>query len=616
MKLIFVIVLLSLCCTTIFAQRNFDELNVRIERDSALNRQIQILENLKQQKDTLQLIDQLLNVSKEYRRMELYTRSLKELNNAKKLASGKYKSKIYAVYLEEAITEKLKGDNTKAITLFYKANNGFTEQKDYENLTLCKTQIGEHYRNLNDFELADNYLDSALTIYSHYRLDNPNLLSGIYNRKAAVANESKPKRLKQSVHFSKLALKSAFQAKNQDKIAISYNEIGQSYKNMGLLDSSEYYHIQAEKIWKNNKNIFGVLLAMDNRLWLYYYNPQKYPAQKVFQLGKEIIQLATENDVNYSLRFTYECLYKAKLKEKDYEEAIRYLELFNVAEADYRDKNYNLHIFNVMELYEREKIKNNYHKVADELVQTNAQKEKILRDKQQLLFSIIGLAVVLLIASYLVYRIFVTNKKLNIRDKEKDILIQEVHHRVKNNLQFICSLIDMQVRNTDNPEDKLKMEELLSRIQSISLVHELLYKYDDKVDLPFTTYINSLIKYYETLLQQTNENVHFTVHSEEIRLAVEQTVLIGMITSELIMNSVKNAFKNTAEPAVSITFQKNGNTFYFHYSDNGAGIEDTTDKKKDGLGMRLIDIFSRQLKGEYTMYSENGFHYQLKFKND
>ena len=206
------------------------------------------------------------------------------------------------------------------------------------------------------------------------------------------------------------------------------------------------------------------------------------------------------------------------------------------------------------------------------------------------------------------------NNIIEIQNNEKDTLIQEIHHRVKNNLQFVSSLISMQINASSNEKEIYSLNDASRRIRAMALVHEMLYNQDDISGVNIKQYLQELIQSINELVNTTNIPIKFNVKSEELLFDTTKAIALGMITSELISNSIKYAFKDTNQPIIDIELEKNSSlsTYIFSVKDNGSGMVEFEDGRNK-LGMRLISIFSRQLKGNYNFESKNGVKYSIEF---
>ncbi len=208
-----------------------------------------------------------------------------------------------------------------------------------------------------------------------------------------------------------------------------------------------------------------------------------------------------------------------------------------------------------------------------------------------------------------------SNQVINKQMEEKDVLIQEINHRVKNNLQFIAAMVEMQMGSDFK---KGTVESLLGtsrRIAAMSLVHEMLYDNKDTQGLSVKKYISELVSHLKEMAIDNSNPIQINMDVEDILLDSKSAIALGMIISELVSNSFKHAFTNIANPVISIQLKldiASGN-ITVTVSDNGNGISISNEPTK-GLGSRLVDIFSRQLEGSHTIHSDHHFVFVLIFK--
>ena len=207
-----------------------------------------------------------------------------------------------------------------------------------------------------------------------------------------------------------------------------------------------------------------------------------------------------------------------------------------------------------------------------------------------------------------------TFEELDASNRQKEMLLNEVHHRVKNNLNVIASIIGLQSNRLDGREK----EELLkskTRIESIALVHEMLYGCDNFENIDFYDYTHQLSRLLLSMYQQSSK-IKIIINSNGIKLPLEIMIHLGIMTNELLTNSVKYAF-NDADGEINITLSCENDKFKFIYCDNGAGVS-SSDRllKSKSLGIKLIQLSARQLNGELLLSSPKGLQYEVEFKNE
>ena len=198
--------------------------------------------------------------------------------------------------------------------------------------------------------------------------------------------------------------------------------------------------------------------------------------------------------------------------------------------------------------------------------------------------------------------------------KEKETLLSEVHHRVKNNLALVVGLIEMQIFRNEDENFIGQLNEILRRISAIALIHEKLYKSNSFSMIEMPTYIKEFVGITSRLNDKSNP-VTVNYEFNEVYLTTKQAMPLALAVNELITNSYKYAFKENPRPTLNISLKKDGDDITLKFSDNGKGVPAGVDiTKSKSLGFKLIFIFIRQLKGTYTISNENGFSMCVKFK--
>lgn len=204
------------------------------------------------------------------------------------------------------------------------------------------------------------------------------------------------------------------------------------------------------------------------------------------------------------------------------------------------------------------------------------------------------------------------NRILLIQRDEKIVMLKEIHHRVKNNLQIISSLLRLQSSQFDTPEITEQFKEAVNRISSMALIHEKMYQIDNLSIVDIKTYLDSLIN--DILRSYSiNTKIEFNIDANVKNFNLDSLIPLALIFNELITNSVKHAFKQSEEGEINIIIDKvNKNKTTIKYTDNGGGFKK---ESKENFGSILIETFTEQLDGEYTIDSSNGVAYLFSFKD-
>ena len=203
--------------------------------------------------------------------------------------------------------------------------------------------------------------------------------------------------------------------------------------------------------------------------------------------------------------------------------------------------------------------------------------------------------------------------------QEKDILLKEVHHRVKNNLQIISSLLRMQSRKVDESVQKL-FQEAQSRVQSIAMIHEHLYQSSDLAHIAFADYIQTLIAYLFQSYGANPEQIQTDIHIQAINLDMSQAIACGLIVNELVSNSLKYAFADGRSGIINIYLNLNHDSSSTQkqgiliVEDNGVGIPADVDwQRSPSLGLRIIRAIAAQINGTITLNHRSGTSFQVSF---
>ncbi|MEQ9090371.1 MAG: PAS domain S-box protein [Balneola sp.] len=204
-------------------------------------------------------------------------------------------------------------------------------------------------------------------------------------------------------------------------------------------------------------------------------------------------------------------------------------------------------------------------------------------------------------------------EKLKSNLREKEVLLAEIHHRVKNNLAVITGLLELQALNSENEDAHKVLKDSQMRVNSIALVHELLYQSDDfsQVDIP--SYLKDLTRVISNSLERTAKPVNIEFDLDQIELEITQAIPCGLILNEILTNSYKHAFAGRKAGEISISFKNCDNQIVYKVRDNGVGLPEENEEDKQSLGMTLVKTLGRQLNAETNIYSHNGANFEFRF---
>ncbi len=196
--------------------------------------------------------------------------------------------------------------------------------------------------------------------------------------------------------------------------------------------------------------------------------------------------------------------------------------------------------------------------------------------------------------------------------EERESLLKEIHHRVKNNLQIIASLLYLQSGKFENEDFKKVLEEGQGRVRSMALIHQKLYENEDLKSIPFGEYLQELVS--EIRASFGMNNIELNIEAKNIYFDVDTAVPLGLIVNEMATNAFKYAFDKEQKGNISIFLTEKDGEYLLNVKDDGKGIPDEIDiRKTKSLGLRLVRMLSQQLEGDFEFQSDNGTSFELRF---
>lgn len=197
--------------------------------------------------------------------------------------------------------------------------------------------------------------------------------------------------------------------------------------------------------------------------------------------------------------------------------------------------------------------------------------------------------------------------------KDKEVLLAEVHHRVKNNLAIISGMLNLSRNLGKETNVDAVLQECSNRVISMAMVHEKLYKSGDLSRISFHEYVDDLVKdIHRTLV--VNKNIQLRTRLDEIFLDIDRAIPVGLIVNEVITNSIKHAFTEGKEGVIEVDVRRSNNSVYLMVRDNGKGMSAEQDQEdNESLGMMLIESLTQQIDGTYEFANNDGVSFVLRF---
>jgi len=201
--------------------------------------------------------------------------------------------------------------------------------------------------------------------------------------------------------------------------------------------------------------------------------------------------------------------------------------------------------------------------------------------------------------------------------EEKETLLREIHHRVKNNLQIISSLLNIQAEKVNDKNVISSIQEGQSRVQAMSLIHQNLYQSENLNNVEIENYLKQLVEYLSNMFTGKDRSISVNVEAKNIRFDVDTAIPLGLIVNELVSNAYKYAFEKKPGGQITIEIRPVDSANYqLRVADDGVGLPLAFNpEKSNSLGLKLVKLLSKQLKGSFTFESLQGACFLVQFKN-
>ena len=200
---------------------------------------------------------------------------------------------------------------------------------------------------------------------------------------------------------------------------------------------------------------------------------------------------------------------------------------------------------------------------------------------------------------------------------EKEMLLKEIHHRVKNNLMVISSLLSLQSRYIKDEVSKSIFKESQNRARSMALIHELLYRSSDLKRINFGDYIRTLTNELLRMYVTDPGRIKLNINVKDMMLDINTAIPLGLIVNELVSNSMKHAFPNDRNGKIDIEFKLENGNYSMIVSDDGEGFPKDYDiEVSDSLGLRIVNSLTEQIDGQIELDGSNGTKFIIKFKEE
>lgn len=477
-----------------------------------------------------------------------------------------------------------------------------------------KSTLASCYNSLGTVMQYSRRMDKALEYYQKAYLTNLEI-GELHNAYGGLANIATIHSRNNDYELSKPLYRQIIdycQGRNETHLeALATGNLGMNYRDLNMQDSAEYYISAALELQKslNNKRGISQMSSMLSGVYL-----AQGKAQKSIDLILPQYFIAEEQK-NLRLQDRIaQTLGKAYKSKGNIADALFYIEKHTELQDSLTKKEVTEAVNDAQTKYESEKKEAEIERLA---LEDQLNSERIAKQQLALGGSVFGLGLL----SFLLFRMNNQKKKIEAQSstitnslREKETLLREIHHRVKNNLQVISSLLGLQSRSL---EDQVAIDVLTqsrARVQSMSLIHQNLYQENNLTGIHIKEYFEKLsISLMNTY--RISEDIKIVAQVEDILLDVDTTIPIGLILNELITNSLKYAFVKIGG-TITVDIRHENDSLILIVSDDGSGIDRPDEVLKgEGYGYELITSLVDKLEGTIDIQSTNGTKVKIEISN-
>ncbi len=507
-----------------------------------------------------------------------------------------------------------KGDVGAAHEMFFEILN-FQEanQSPYEHASVLM-DLGNAFALSGNYNDAKDYYSQALH-YAHSNKLNP-IIERLYTYLGmALLETGEPD---SAYHYLILAKSNNVETRNQVYQYLTHYFLWES-----KLDSAQHY-VDLILNYPENESIPSLYNgALVNQANIYFQNGKYEPASRILN---QIIDKPDEINSLKVLREAHYLLYALSEKTGAHKNALNhYKEYQHLKDSLHNLGNISKGIaMKVSRTYEKQMLKDSLiylEKENDALKEKEKAEAKI--SEQRIYIYTAGIITVLLVGIVgIIYRnnIKVRNKNTIINKQkdeidrslaEKEVLLKEIHHRVKNNLQTISSLLNLQSQYLDKSA-QAAVEEGRNRVKSMALIHQRLYQGTDLTSIQFSDYVKQLAENLFSTYHVGENKISLSLDIDPIGLDIDTAIPLGLILNELITNALKHAFPNNQEGNITVSLKEVDQKLLLTISDNGIGIQKNA---TESFGTTLINALTNRLQGTINQRTDPGTEIKIEIKN-
>lgn len=493
--------------------------------------------------------------------------------------------------------ERLRGNYEQATSALLEALSLNEEIGNEEGIASNTINLGIVFSNLKQVDKAIEYYRKAIP--PAQKLNRLRSLGNIYNNISIELR--KRNQLDSALSYQKKSIQYRLEAN-------ALSDLAGSYSNLGIL---YFYLNQRDSTMILFKKVLETYQELGNKKEIarsYFNIAELHRMEKRFDLAQEALKqslkAAKAANSKAQIRDATKGLAKVNASMGNFEVAYNNRLEYETYNDSLLNENNNRAITELTQKYDTEKKDKQIAEL--EIEQQKAELALIKSNNERNL--LIAAATIILSIAILLF-VFFRQKRKSLAEKE--LLLKEIHHRVKNNLQVISSLLNLQADSLESDIAKDAVKEGQNRVKSMALIHQKLYSAEDVRGVDVQDYLENLSKELFKAFGVDEDKINWKVNTNGLKLDIDTIIPLGLIINELITNSIKYAFEGNESGLLEIQMKEEGESLNVVVSDNGKGFDEKALLNSNAFGWKMIQSLSRKLKASVVVTAENGTRVDL-----
>lgn len=508
-------------------------------------------------------------------------------------------SNIIVLEINLSATYKLRGLYEKALGFSLSASRKLEKREPSAHLAQCYNAIANLYSRIGQPHSALTYHGRSLDVRKQIG-DEKNMASS-YNNMGNVYLDLEQYDSAISNYRKSLALKRRYNDKAAQGSSLS--NIGEVLVKTGNLGEAKEYFLQALEIRMEFRDKVGEAATRNRLANVHLLNGDFAAAQRELDRSHD---LAVDLGLLEELKTNHEIRIKLYEEKGDYKRAFETSQQLLIVKDSLLNQEKTKSIAEMQTRYESLKKEDRIALLEKEGLLQAVELER----RQMWILSLIVAVILTAIIGVLIYHNFRTVRKNKVHI---ELLLKELHHRVKNNLQILSSLLSLQSQQLTDDTAIKAVKSSESRINAMALIHRKLYTVDKNRTVDIKEYITELIQYLVYSYGYHEKNFKLDLEIKEISIDVDKAIPLGLILNELISNAFKHAYENNPNPRLVVNLEyPESHELNIRIQDNGAGMPAVDEKQRKTFGMKIVTTLIKELKGSLNVNNENGTTYNLQ----